>query len=309
MGRHRPASAGLALCAALLLMMATSSTVAGQTGTALRISPPNFELEGEPGQVIVQQIRVTNRGESPLPVTMQIAGFTPVGQEGQVVLTEEEQSGFGIVSWITVTPQDMLLLPAQEELVTFLIEIPEDAPPGGHYASILASIGGGEASQGVTVGQRVGSLVILRVAGEVIETANLVSLGAPGLAAKGPIVFNVLVRNSGNVHLRPAGTLTVKGTFGGEITKLLLEQKNVLPDSERAFDAVWETGWRLGRYTIEYQGFYGTGPTLLTGSAVVFIFPWPIVLPVLAILALMVYLIVRGRQRFSRAFRVLAGRE
>ncbi len=129
------------------------------------------------------------------------------------------------------------------------------------------------------------------------------------MAAKGPIVFNVLVRNSGNVHLRPAGSLTVKSTFGGEITKLVLEQKNVLPDSERAFDAVWDTRWRLGRYTVEYQGLYGTGPTVLTGSAVVYIFPWPIVLPLLAILALIVYLIVRLRQRFSRAFRVLAGRE
>ena len=122
-------------------------------------------------------------------------------------------------------------------------------------------------------------------------------------------MFNVVVRNSGNVHLRPAGLLTVKSTFGGEITKLILEQKNVLPDSERAFDAVWDTGWRLGRYTIEYQGFYGTGPTLLTGSTVVYIFPWPIVLPLLAIFAVFAYLIVRLRQRFSRAFRVLAGRE
>ena len=309
MGRLRPVRVTVALSATLLLLLATFNTVAGQTGTALRISPPNFQLEAEPGQVVVQQIRVTNRGEAPLPVTMQIAGFTPVGQEGQVVLTEEEQVGFGIVSWITVTPREFLLLPAQEEVVTFLIEIPEDAPPGGHYASILASIGGGEASQGVTVGQRIGSLVILRVAGEAIERADLVSLGAPGLAAKGPILFNVVVRNSGNVHLRPAGLLTVKSTFGGEITKLILEQKNVLPDSERAFDAVWDTGWRLGRYTIEYQGFYGTGPTLLTGSTVVYIFPWPIVLPLLAIFAVFAYLIVRLRQRFSRAFRVLAGRE
>ncbi len=169
MGRLRPVSMTVALCAILLLVMATSYTAFGQTGTALRISPPNFELEAEPGQVIIQQIRVTNRGDSLLPVTMQIAGFTPVGQEGQVVLTEDEQEGFGIVSWITVTPQEMLLLPAQEELVTFLIEVSEDAPPGGHYASILASIGGGETSQGVTVGQRIGSLVILKVAGEVIE--------------------------------------------------------------------------------------------------------------------------------------------
>ena len=302
------------LIATLLVVAATTSTVTGQGGTGIRISPPNFELEAKPGETVAQQIRVSNQGSGPLPITMQVAGFTPTGQEGQVALTEEEQAEFGIVSWITVTPNEFLLQPGDQpgdqQEVTFLIEIPENAPPGGHYVSILASIGSGAATQGgVAVGQRIGSLVLLRVAGEIVEQAELAKLSAPALAAKGPITLDVLVRNTGNVHIRPAGVITVKGTFGGEITKLPLEQKNVLPDSERAFSATWDTGWRIGRYTAEYTGFYGSANTAVEGSVSVIIFPWPIALPVLAVLALFVYGVIRGRQRLTRTFRVLTGRE
>ena len=65
------------LIVTLLVAATTTSTVSGQGGTGLRISPPNFELEAEPGQTVAQQIRVSNRGDGPLPIAMQVAGFTP----------------------------------------------------------------------------------------------------------------------------------------------------------------------------------------------------------------------------------------
>lgn len=293
----------------LLALVSTAPPVFGQSGTALRISPPNFEIEAEPGQVVAQQIRVSNRGDSTLPISMQIAGFEPTGQEGQVALTEGGQAEFGVVTWTTVTPQEFTLASGDEQVVTFLIVIPDNAPPGGQYMSILASLGSGGTTQGVTVGQRIGALVLLRVTGEVVEQVELTTLGAPALASKGPITFDVVVSNTGNVHVRPAGVITIKDTFGKEIEKLTLEQKNVLPGSERAFSATWDTGWRMGRYTAEYLGFYGAGNIPLDGSISVVIFPWPIALPVLAFMTLLTFIIVRGRKRLARTFRVLVGRE
>ncbi len=251
----------------LLALVSTAPPVLGQSGTSLRISPPNFEIEAEPGQVVAQVIRVSNRGDSPLPITMQIAGFQPTGQQGQVALSEEKEAEFGVVTWTTVTPKEFTLASGDEQEVTFLIVVPDSAPPGGQYMSILASLGGGDATQGVTVGQRIGSLILLRVAGEVVEKVELTSLDAPALASKGPINFDVLVSNIGNVHVSPAGVITIKDTFGNEIEKLTLEQRNVLPGSERAFSATWDTGWRMGRYTAEYRGFTEPVMSLLTGQS------------------------------------------
>ena len=294
---------------AIAAVAAGGAGVSGQSGTSLRISPPNFEISVDPGEVVAQQIRVSNRGDSPIPITMHVAGFRPRGQEGQVELTEQEEAEFGILTWTTVDPSEFLLEPGEEIPVTFLIEVPENAPPGGHYMSVLASLGSGGSGQGVAVGQRIGSLVLLRVTGEVVEQAQVAEIAAPGFAAKGPIDFDVVLRNTGNVHLRPIGEIVVRGTFGGEVVRLPLEQRNILPDSERAFSATWDTGWNLGRYTAEYTGIYGSAGTNLKGSTSVILFPWPIILPIAAGLALLAFMVIRVRARLARSFRVLAGRE
>ncbi len=283
--------------------------VSAQSGVALRISPPNFEISVDPGETVAQQIRVSNRGDTAIPITMQVAGFRPAGQGGQVELTEEEQAEFGILTWTTVDPSEFLLGPGEETAVTFLIDVPEDAPPGGHYMSVLAKVGSAGTAEGVVVGQRIGSLVLLRVAGEVVEQAQVAEIVAPGFAAKGPIDFDVVLKNTGNVHLRPIGEVVVTGTFGGEVARLRLEQRNMLPDSERAFSVTWDTGWNLGRYTAEYTGVYGSANTTIKGSTTVILFPWPIILPIAAGLALLAFMVVRARARLARSFRVLAGRE
>jgi hypothetical protein len=308
MGRIALVAAVAPALIGLIFVLATAPVVEGQSGTTIQISPPNFELEADAGQVLAQEIMVSNRGDGPLPITMQVSGFVPVGQQGGVGLTEAEQAEFGIVSWTTVTPGEFLLQPKEDKVITFLIDVPADAPPGGHYVSILASIGS-SGSGGLAVGQRIGALVLLRVAGDIVEQAELASFSGPTLAAKGPVTFDLLVSNSGNVHVRPAAALTVKGTFGGEITKLTLEPQNVLPESERAFSAEWDTGWRIGRYTVEYEGVYGSQNTPLTGSITVIIFPWPIAAPVLAVLLVLAFLVIRGRQRLARTLRVLTGQE
>ena len=239
---------------------------------------------------------------------MQIAGFRPQGQEGRVELTDEEQAEFGILTWTTVSPSEFLLEPGAEEAVTFLIEVPANAPPGGHYMSILAQLGSG-GGQGLTVGQRIGALVLLSVAGEVVEQAQLAEFAAPSFAARGPISFDIVLRNTGNVHLRPVGEIVITGTFGGEVAKLPLEQRNILPESERIFTATWDTGWNLGRYTAEYTGIYGSSSNNLKGSTSVILFPWPIILPVAVVLALLAFMVFRARTRLARSFRVLAGRD
>ena len=149
----------------------------------------------------------------------------------------------------------------------------------------------------------------MRVSGEVIERAEIAELNAPGLASKGPIDIDVVVRNTGNVHVRPAGFISIKGTFGGEITSLQLKQSNVLPGSERAFSTTWDTGWHVAVYTAEYTGFFGSDNTSITNSVTFIIFPWPIALPVLIVLLMFAILIIRARERLGRTVRVLMGRE
>ena len=53
-----------------------------------------------------------------------------------------------IVYWVSVSRKEFLLQPGASQDMTFLIKIPEKAPPGGYYFSVLASIGMAIASPG-----------------------------------------------------------------------------------------------------------------------------------------------------------------
>ena len=43
---------------------------------------------------------------------------------------------WSLASWITLTPTEQLLQPNQTVGINVIIEVPEDALPGGHYAMI-----------------------------------------------------------------------------------------------------------------------------------------------------------------------------
>ncbi len=209
-----------------------------------------------------------------------------------------------------VSPKEFILEPGGRQTVRFIIDVPPDAPPGGHYLSILASLDAGDAGpSGVSVGQRVGALVLLRVAGEVKEDLRVAAFAGPSLAARGPVDFDLLVRNLGNVHLRPAGVVTVTNMFGNEVTRIPVPEENILPGSERTLTVTWDAGWQIGWFTAEYVGIYGARNTVVTSGSTVVIFPWPIALPALAGLALALFVGIRGRRRISRSIAVLLGKE
>ena len=290
---------------AVLAVVAASSVASAQQGTGLRVSPPRFEIQGDPGQVIAQEIVVSNQGQSPLPITMTAAGFGAAGTTGNPQLDETITTG--VVAWTSISPKNFVLPAGESQTVTYIIEIPENAPPGGHYLTILAAISSGssEGGTGITVGQRVGSLVLLSVSGDVVEKLEVSQFSAPSLAAKGPIDLSLLVKNSGNVHLRPIGKITIKSMLGGDPVELIIEPQNVLPNSEREFKATWDVGWKIGRYTAEYSALYGDSNAEVVRTASIIIFPWPIFLPIFVVFFGFAFLIFLARKRLARTFRVL----
>ena len=250
---------------------------------------------------------MSNHGAGEIPIRIDAAGFEPAGSLGQAAITSRQTD---VVTWTLVSPKEFILEPGGRQAVRFLIDVPPDAPPGGHYLSILASLGVGGAGLGdVSVGQRVGVLVLLRVAGEVKEELRVASFAGPSLAARGPVTFDLLARNLGNVHLRPAGIVTVTSMFGGEVARLPIQEENILPGSERAFAVTWDAGWQIGSFTAEYVGVYGADNAVVKSRARVVIFPWHVALPALAALVLLLWAGIRGRRRIRRSVAVLLGRE
>ncbi len=180
-------------------------------GTGLTISPLTFELTANPGDVLTNKLRVYNPTDSTIAVRMEAEDFTPVGETGQVIVESAEKETYSLTRWVKSTPETFALEPKEEKIVEFIIEVPANAEPGGHYGSVLASTAGvvGGNITGTAVAQKIGCLVLLSVSGEVKENLIIKEFSAPSFSKYGPMKFLIPSETQGIVHVRPRWFVTI----------------------------------------------------------------------------------------------------
>lgn len=302
-------SAYLLLPLLLTFVFGVAPVHAQQVG-GLTVIPPKFELFANPGDSVTEVVRLKNESDSPMTFSVLVEDFSSTGEEGKVVLEEgESDSTYSLKRWIEPSVRNLTLQPGEEQPFAFKITVPSDGEPGGHYASVLFQIGSSEQIPGVaTVQHRVGSLVLLRVSGNVVEQASVETFKAPAYSANGPVTFEIRVKNDGTTHIRPEGTILITNIFGRKVDEIPLDTANVFPGAVRRLDTVWDRTGMFGYYTATLVAKYGQQPLVLS-KATKFAVASPVSLIVLTVgtLAVLVFVIsiVSGRGRLLKAIRVL----
>ena len=97
----------------------------------------------------------------------------------------------------------------QPHLVTIPFLCQTFLQPGGHFGAIIVNTEAVQFEQtGPAVVQEVGPLLLVRVPGDITESAEIVEFKSDsGLYQSGPVEFTTRVRNTGNVHFKPKGTI------------------------------------------------------------------------------------------------------
>ncbi|NTV31326.1 hypothetical protein HGA91_05120 [candidate division WWE3 bacterium] len=283
-----------------------------QTSIGLSISPPTFEISANPGETIKNSIRVTNVTEDTQEIVVESRNFTAIGEQGSVGLTEEN-TNFSLAKWITTTPAQWVIEPNESYTFEFEISAPVNAEPGGHFGSIVFRTGAkvNPNQTGAAVAQEVGSLILLKIAGDVTEKASIESFAASqSWYEHGPVTFDARFANKGNVHIKTRGTITISDIFGRTVGIVPLTEKNVLPDAVRRIDATWDNSWGFSKYTAVLSTNYGESNTeILTASTTFFIIPYRLVGAICIGLLVMSFILYRGRNRIRLALKALAGRD
>ncbi len=274
-------------------------------GIGVGISPLTFELTANPGDAITNQVKVYNPSNATIGIKMEIEDFTVMGEIGHVKLEPAETETYSIARWIKMEPEEFTLEPKEQKFVTFTINVPENAEPGGHYGSILAgttAVVGGE-FVGAGVAGRVGALVLLSVAGEVEENLIVKEFFAPYYSEYGPINFTIRFENKGTIHLKPKGFVVITNWLGKKVADVGFVQRNVLPNSVRKIETSWDRKWLwAGRYTATLVGSYGLSNTSLVPRVITFwAFPWKAGVGIMAVIAFFIL----SRKRWATAFNVL----
>jgi len=295
----------------VLVSLFSASVVFAQENESrgVGVSPLTFELTANPGDTIGNKIKISNPTNEAVSIKMEAEDFVPIGEEGEVVTTteEDEDTTYSIRKWITIVPNEFTLKKGEQKQIDFIIEVPKDAEPGGKYGSILAGISGfTEDVAGATVSTKTGALVLLMVAGDTKEELDVKDFSAPSFQEYGPVPFEIKFENNGTVHAKPKGYIVINDWFGRNVAELELPQKNVMPGAVRKVETKWHTKWLFGKYTASFIGVFGNSNENLRSSVITFwVFPWKLTLAVFVVLAIIFTIIFLSRKRLKLAAKIL----
>lgn len=234
---------------AICLVVASQLSVVQANQTSLTVSPAIIEDFLDAGQQGVATVTVINLSEQPLPIQAITAPFV-VGDDEHII---DGEGRYDASDWLRIEPASVLLAAGESEEVTITYDVPADAGPGGHYATVyfepLVAAQAG-ASQGPLITARVGVLVLLSVRGEGREELALASLSKEVSAQTGEVRFITQVENTGNVHALPGLQVLIEHWWGGEAARLAAVPALVMPGTSRQLKTVWSSPPAFGMYKV-----------------------------------------------------------
>jgi len=314
--RHNLSRTILALFAAAFLLYTPAIVRAEDTPVTLGISPAISDIQIGRGQTLRREITIDNKAATPVAVRVYAENFEAVGPYGAVSFNTDNTKQYSASSWLKLGNQNLVLNPHERQTLTFSISTPADAEPGGHYAAIffepVAAISSTNSSS-IGISQRVGALLFITVGGNNTEQGSVLgaqtSSKCTGLQCSfktdtwrewGPVPFSFSFENTGNVHMKVSGKITITDMFGRIMAEVPVDEKTVLPGSSRAFEATWLREVLFGRYNAKLALVYGTQRRSETAAISFWVIPWRAIIAGIVLVSLTGLTIYIVRRRIRR---------
>lgn len=290
------------------------------TVLAITVSPVKLELEADPGQTLQGEIELYNEEKEIKTLYSSFANFEARGESGAPFFTNSDT---GLATWLQ-TKSEVSLVTGEREAIPFTLSVPATAEPGGYFAGIFwgdATPQPGSAE--VSVGGKIGVLVLLTVRGETEQGAGILDLSFNNrkFIAGLPAIFSYRFANDGGARVRPVGQITIKNIFGQRVTILEANPRdgNILPKTVRKFQVAWNEkkqdqyanvpipaeddpglgfwatvksqlkNFMLGFYRAELNLTYGPEQTAADKKITFFVFPWQLIILVLILILLIFF--------------------
>lgn len=288
----------------ILFGLIFQSLAVAQEAVTLTVKPVRIGDDNSlllaPGEKKQIQVKVENNSARDLEIESQVFDFI-VDEDGTtpIPLFDEQDSRWSLANWITLAPAFNYLQAGGSATVNVLIEVPENATAGGHYAMVLHSpnFSGVENQSGAGISQRAGTLIYVLVDGAINETAYVSRFNVPKFLEKGPVPMEIKIKNESDIHITPSPTITVKNIFGKEVANMVLDAKNVFPFTERDFSDVWDKKWGFGPYTLSLEAAYGIQGQAMTAQAVIWLIPVTIIIIILLSILLIVAVVMMLKKK------------
>lgn len=331
---------GLGGAALILLLSVVMPGVANAQTPPLRpplnltTSPLPLNVITKPGQTVTADIRVKNNGTQAEQLKVELLKFGASGDTGRPQLQERDPQDL-YFNWVTFSETNFRAEPNVWKTVKMTINAPKEAAFGYYFAVLFTRSNPDRPTAGASgVEGGVASLVLLNVeapgarreakVAEIVATQKVYEF----LPAK----FKIRLRNAGNIHVAPAGSLFIKrGSAQVGAVNFNVERGNILPGTDRVFELAWNEGFpayqettengkttqelkwdfgevqklRFGKYTANLVAVYDDGQRDVPVEAVVsfWVIPWRIIGGILLIILIIgfgIWAMLRGIWRNIR---------
>jgi len=283
-----------------IIAVAAALVAGALNAQAITVGPAKVEHSVDPGDVIKGEFYLLN--ELGYTQTFYPSFEKFVEDEGQKKFLKEESE---IGEWTKIS-SSVTLEPGEERLIPYTISVPDNAPPGGHFAVAWWSTAppSKDSSKLVSIVTRAGILILMRVSGDIKEEARILNFQANAkLHWSLPVVFSTTFMNEGNVYMKPAGTISIANIFGKPRAAVEMNRNTlqVLPASKRSFNEAWNPDtFVFGPYKATLTFTYGESKKEVSQALWFWVVPWKQTLAALILIILLVFGVPRGIRRYNK---------
>lgn len=293
--------------ASLLVLLALPIAAHAQSSEGLEIKPAIIENNAAAGQTYQMSLTVTNIAPTEKTFYLSSKDIKGLDERGLPVFAQPgEATDFSLSHWVIVSPAPITMKAGETRQIAFSIRVPADATPGAHFGGVFLSADAPKlASSGAGIGISVGTIIDLKIAGDVIEDAQLREFSTDKLVYGAPsVVFSAKVSNHGNVLVRPHGLVEISDMFGKKVGTLNVNDNAapVFPGTDRSYTANWDAdGFAFGRYQAVVSLVYGDeARKTISGATSFWVLPLKPILTTIGILLAFIIMLFFGVRSYIR---------
>lgn len=291
-------------------------TYAKKQSQSLTVSPPTQSIVLIPGESYSNSLRISNANSSTrdLKYSVHIGSFSENGsKEGKDdygTVDHISVSNYNqIMDWISFDKEEGTVAPNTTDIVTYTINVPDNAPAGGQYATIIirdeTGSANGENNGNVAISSvyQFASIIYAEVAGETRQTGTVLDNSIPTFSFDSPFTVSSTVENSGNVHTDAKYTLQIWPLFSNEEIYTNEEEPMtslILPETKRYNVQMWDESPSIGIFKVkQIVEIFGETSTI---EKIVILCPlWILLMVVFVVVAIIIWIIARYKANKKQA--------
>ena len=303
---------------AVVFLFAFRGSLYAQFPLNLGRAPSSEKLQLQPGDTHEGEIVIWNLSETTTKYFVLVRGFRQVeNQPGTAIMlteSEEDRTLYSASSWVTVSKEEIDLVPNRNEKIFYSIDVPMDATKGEYYV-IIAFLSEGEFEGiGATAAfTTLGSTtpILIKIGDEFVERAELLSFESDKNFYEFPnIKFETRINNVGDTHITPMGDIVLTNIFNQEVGVIPFNpaRQSILRENAGIYETDWDYGSFLtddrklilgpidANLVLTYRSFQ-PGFDLLTAETSFWVLPWKYIVLAILVIITTITIIVRSKKK------------